>query len=128
MGCLKGAVMSGKTRSGCPVSLGLDIFGDKWTLLIVRDLMFNGKRHFRELLASAEHISTNILADRLNLLLDEGIVTKTENPSHKQKAIYTLTKKGDDLRPVLVQISDWSFRYRPVGETYRTSAAKSAAE
>ncbi len=114
--------MSGKTRSGCPVSLGLDIFGDKWTLLIVRDLMFNGKRHFRELLASGEHISTNILTDRLKLLLDEGIVTKTENPSHKQKAIYSLTEKGDDLRPVLVQISDWSFKYRPVGEEYRNAA------
>ena len=114
--------MNGKTRSGCPVSLGLDIFGDKWTLLIVRDLMFNGKRHFRELLASDEHISSNILTDRLKLLLDEGIVTKTENPSHKQKAIYNLTEKGDDLRPVLMQMSDWSFKYRPVGEEYRNNA------
>lgn len=114
--------MRSKTRSGCPVSLGLDIFGDKWTLLIVRDLMFNGKRHFRELLASDEHISSNILTDRLKVLLDEGIVTKAENPSHKQKAIYSLTAKGDDLRPVLMQISNWSFKYRPVGDAYRNDA------
>ena len=89
--------MGEKTRSGCPVSLGLDIFGDKWTLLIIRDLMFRGKRHFREILESDEHISSNILADRLKLLLDEGIVTRTENPNHKQKAIYRLTEKGIDL-------------------------------
>ena len=114
--------MSDKTRSGCPVSLGLDIFGDKWTLLIVRDLMFRGKRHFREILASDEHISSNILTDRLKLLLDEGVVTKTENPSHKQKAIYSLTAKGHDLRPVLLQISDWSFKYQPVGEEYQNPA------
>ena len=119
--------MRGKTRSGCPVSLGLEIFGDKWTLLIVRDLMFSGKRHFRELLASDEHISSNILTDRLKLLLDEGIVTKTENPGHKQKAIYTLTEKGNDLCPLLMQISDWSFKYRPVGEEYRNGAANNTA-
>jgi DNA-binding HxlR family transcriptional regulator len=98
--------MGNKIRSGCPVSLGLDIFSDKWTLLIVRDLMLNGKRHFRELLGSDEHISSNILADRLKLLHDEGIVTKTQDPSHKQKIVYSLTEKGNDLLPVLLQISN----------------------
>ena len=110
--------MSDKTRSGCPVSLGLDIFGDKWTLLIVRDLMFRGKRHFREILASDEHISSNILTDRLKLLLAEGIIAKTEDPSHKQKVVYSLTEKGIDLLPILVQISTWSYKHRPVDEKY----------
>ena len=110
--------MSDKTRSGCPVSLGLDIFGDKWTLLIVRDLMFRDKRHFREILASDEHISSNILTDRLKLLLAEGIIAKTEDPSHKQKVVYSLTEKGIDLLPILVQISNWSYKYRPVDEKY----------
>lgn len=107
-------------RSGCPVSLGLDIFGDRWTLLIVRDLMFSGKRHYREMLASAEHISSNILADRLKLLLAEGIVRRSEDPSHQQKVIYSLTEKGIALLPVLMAISAWSLQYRPVDEVYRT--------
>lgn len=110
--------MSAKTRSGCPVSLGLDIFGDRWTLLVIRDLMFSGKRHFREILSSSEGISSNILADRLKLLLEEGLVTKANDPSHQQKAIYSLTEKGIALLPVLMEISRWSYMYRPVGETY----------
>lgn len=105
-------------RSGCPVSLGLDIFGDRWTLLIVRDLMFGGKRHFREMLASEEHISSNILADRLKLLLAQGIVSAAPDPDHAQKVIYRLTEKGVALYPVLMAISEWSYEYRPVEERY----------
>lgn len=105
-------------RSGCPVSLGLDIFGDRWTLLIVRDLMFGGKRHYREILASDEHISSNILADRLKMLLKEGIVRKSDDPTHQQKMVYRLTEKGIALLPVLMAISAWSHQYRPVGERY----------
>jgi DNA-binding HxlR family transcriptional regulator len=107
-----------KLRSDCPVSLGLDVFGDRWTLLIVRDLMFNGKRHYREILQSAERISSNILADRLQMLVTEGIISKTEDPSHAQKVIYTLTEKGIALLPILMAISRWSFKYRPVGDAY----------
>src|ERR687892_413751 len=91
-------------RSLCPINLALEVFGDRWTLLIVRDLMFAGKRHFRELLRSEERISSNILADRLSMLLAEGIVTRTEDPDHKQKAIYSLTNKGIALLPILAQI------------------------
>lgn len=120
--------MSNKIRSGCPVSLGLDIFGDRWTLLVVRDLMFSGKRHFREIMSSAEGISSNILADRLKLLLDEGIITKADDPSHQQKAIYSLTEKGIALLPVLMQISRWSYTYRPVGETYLPDPGPSEGE
>ncbi|OLV19191.1 winged helix-turn-helix transcriptional regulator [Deinococcus marmoris] len=100
------------------MSLGLDVFGDKWTLLIVRDLMFSGKRHFRELLASEEAISSNILSDRLKMLLAEGIISKAEDPSHAQKVVYRLTEKGVALLPILLQISEWSYQYRPVGEQY----------
>lgn len=106
------------TRSGCPVSLGLDIFGDRWTLLIVRDLMFGGKRSFREMLGSEEHISSNILADRLKMLLAQGIIHATGDPTHAQKVIYRLTEKGVALYPVLMAISDWSYQYRPVDERY----------
>lgn len=115
--------MNDKPRSGCPVSLGLDIFGDRWTLLIIRDLMFTGKRHFREMLGSDEHISSNILTDRLKTLLDEGIVTKREDPGHKQKAIYSLTEKGIDLLPIVMHISQWSFKYRPVDQKYLDNTA-----
>lgn len=114
-------------RSGCPVSLGLDIFGDRWTLLIIRDLMFNGKRHYREILQSEEHISTNILADRLRTLLAEGIIRKADDPGHQQKVVYSLTEKGIALLPVLTAISDWSFQHRPVGEVYLQARAQQDA-
>ena len=117
--------MEKRNRSGCPVSLGLDIFGDKWTLLIVRDLMFNGKRRYREILQSEEGISSNILADRLKMLLAEGLITKAEDPSHAQKVTYSLTEKGIALLPILVQISEWSFKYRPVEEKYRRQTESS---
>ena len=70
-------------RSGCPINLSLEVFGDKWSLLILRDMMFGGKRHFRELLRSEEGISSNILADRLRKLLGKGMITRADAPSHK---------------------------------------------
>jgi DNA-binding HxlR family transcriptional regulator len=108
--------MTDEHRSGCPINLSLEIFGDTWSLLIVRDIMFGGKRHFRELLASQERISTNILADRLRRLVAEGILSRTDDPSHKQKAIYSLTEKGIALLPVLVQIGAWGRTYQPASE------------
>ena len=81
-------------RSGCPINLSLEVFGDKWSLLIIRDMMFGGKRHFRELLRSEEGISSNILADRLRKLLGEGMITRADDPSHKQKAIYSLIERA----------------------------------
>ena len=101
-------------RSGCPINLGLEVFGDKWTLLIIRDMMYAGKRHFREFLASDEGISSNILADRLAMLVEAGILTRAGDPSHKLKAIYSLTEKGIDLLPIIAQISRWSRSYMPV--------------
>ena len=96
--------------------MSVEVFGDRWTLLIIRDVMFGGKRHFRELQRSEEHISSNILADRLARLVEEGILTKRDDPSHRQKAIYSLTEKGIDLLPVLAQIGAWGVKYLPVSE------------
>ncbi len=100
-------------RSYCPINLSLEIFGDSWTLLILRDLMFAGKRHFRELLQSDEQIASNILADRLKRLVEHGILTRTEDATHKQKAVYSLTEKGIALLPIVVQIGAWGSRYVP---------------
>lgn len=98
-------------RSHCPINLSLEIFGDAWTLLVLRDLMFGGKRHFRELLQSDERISSNILADRLARLVDSAVLTKSDDPTHKQKAIYSLTEKGIALLPIIVQIGAWGSRW-----------------
>jgi DNA-binding HxlR family transcriptional regulator len=108
--------MSGTRRSGCPINLTLEVLGDKWSLLILRDMMFGNRRHFRELLRSEEGISSNILADRLKMLLDEGLVTKADDPSHKQKAIYSLTEKAIELLPVFAQIGAWGSKHLPVTE------------
>jgi DNA-binding HxlR family transcriptional regulator len=116
--------MSETHRSLCPINLGLEVFGDRWTLLIIRDLMFAGKRHFRELLHSDERIASNILADRLTMLVEQGIVTRSGDPSHKQKAVYSLTEKGISLLPVLAQIGIWSRRYLPVSEELGATAAE----
>lgn len=78
--------MTDQPRSGCPINLTLEVVGDKWSLLVIRDMMFGNRRHFRELLTkSEESISSNILADRLKTLLDQGIITWADDPSHKQK-------------------------------------------
>jgi DNA-binding HxlR family transcriptional regulator len=101
-------------RSYCPVNLLLEVFGDKWSLIIIRDIMFEGKRYFRELLQSEEKIASNILTDRLAMLEREGIISKAPDPDHKQKFIYSLTAKGIDLLPILVEIGAWSLKHKPV--------------
>ena len=110
--------MNDAHRSGCPINLTLEILGDKWSLIIIRDIVFGNKRHFRELLTqSLEGIASNILADRLKRLVEEGILSKTmDDPSHKQKALYSLTDKGIDLVPVLAQMAVWGRKYLPVSE------------
>jgi DNA-binding HxlR family transcriptional regulator len=100
-------------RSTCPISTALELVGDRWTLLVIRDLMFARKRHFREFLQSEEAISSNILADRLNSLLEIGIITRRDDPTHAQKAVYSLTDKGLDLLPILVAMSAWSQKHYP---------------
>jgi DNA-binding HxlR family transcriptional regulator len=103
-------------RSYCPINLSLEIFGDRWTLLVLRDLMFAKKRRFREFLQSDELIASNILSDRLKLLLEHGIVTKADDPTHKQKAVYSLTEKGIALFPIVVQIGAWGTRHVPAAK------------
>ncbi|WP_295813287.1 helix-turn-helix domain-containing protein [uncultured Nitratireductor sp.] len=104
-------------RSGCPINLTVEVVGDKWSLIVVRDMMFGNKRHFRDLLThSQEKIASNILADRLRRLTAEGIVSKADDPSHKQKAIYSLTEKGIELVPVFAMIGAWGSKWLPVSE------------
>jgi DNA-binding HxlR family transcriptional regulator len=116
------AELADNHRSGCPINLALEVFGDKWSLIIIRDLMFNGKRHFRELLQSEEKIASNILTDRLNMFEREGVLTKSPDPDHKQKFVYSLTEKGIDLLPILVEMGGWSLKYQPVAPDKRGHA------
>ena len=104
-------------RSGCPINLSLEVFGDRWSLIILRDMMFGGRRHFRELLIqSVEGISSNILADRLKMLMNEGMITKADDATHKQKSIYSLTEKAIALVPIFAQLGAWGRRYTPATE------------
>src|ERR1700733_8116900 len=101
-------------RSECVMNRMVEMFGDQWSLLVIRDIMFMNRRHFRELLTeSQERIASNILADRLQMLLKQGIIVKSQDPSHKQKAIYSLTEKGIDLLPLLMEMSAWGQKHVP---------------
>jgi DNA-binding HxlR family transcriptional regulator len=101
-------------RSDCPLNYGIEIFGDKWTLLIIRDLMFFGKRYYNEFLGSAEGIATNLLADRLAMLEKEKIIKKEKDSLHKQRNVYSLTEKGIDLLPIVLSIGLWSEKYATI--------------
>ena len=100
-------------RSGCPISRSLEVFGDRWTLVVLRDVIFGGARHFRELLDGPERISSNILANRLATLVEHGLLTRGDDPTHKQKVTYSLTEVAIQLVPVLAQISAWGLAYLP---------------
>lgn len=97
-----------KRQSGCPVAFGLDTFGDRWSLLVIREIMLRGKKTYSEFMEMDESIATNILIDRLKHLEAEGIVTKTRDPENRRSFIYTLTKKGRDLAPIMLEIIIWS--------------------
>lgn len=101
-------------RSECPISTALDIFGDKWSLLVIRDLIFKNKNTYGDFLDSEEKIATNILADRLVLLEWSGIISKHKHPESKAKVLYKITPKGLDLIPLLVEIILWSEKYNVV--------------
>ncbi len=103
-------------RSYCPQNLILEVIGDKWTLLILRDMMINDKSYFREFLKSEEKIASNILSNRLRSLESEGIIHRRSNPNHKQKIQYLLTQKGIDLFPILMENARWSLKYKLVNE------------
>jgi DNA-binding HxlR family transcriptional regulator len=98
-------------RSGCPLSIGLEIFGDKWTLLILRDLLFKKLKTFKEFQESGEHVASNILADRLQRLQEQGIVTGQRSATDARVVTYRPTSKGLDLLPILVEVILWSARH-----------------
>lgn len=100
-----------KKRSDCPVSSSLEVWGDKWSLLIVRDLMFAKQCTYGDFLKSGEKIATNILASRLQTLEENGIITKSDHPGSKAKVLYQLTQKGIDLLPLMVEINLWAEKY-----------------
>jgi DNA-binding HxlR family transcriptional regulator len=97
-----------KRRSGCPLNASVEILGDRWSLLIIRDMMLRGFRTYKEFLGSYERIATNILADRLQRLITHGIITSDSDPSDGRKLIYSLTPKGIDLAPVLTEMVLWA--------------------
>jgi DNA-binding HxlR family transcriptional regulator len=101
-------------RSGCPINLTLEVLGDRWSLIVIRDVMFGNRRHFRELIAlSEEGIASNVLADRLKRLVEAGLLTRGDHPDHKQKAIYSLTEAAIQLVPLLAHMGAWGRRHRP---------------
>src|SRR3984957_2073887 len=100
-------------RSGCPINLTLEVLGDRWSLLILRDIVFGGARRFRELLRSEERIASNILADRLRTLVEAGLLSRSGDADHKQKAAYSLTEKAIALVPVFAEIGAWGSRWLP---------------
>ena len=104
-----------KRRSGCPVSIALEVFGDRWSLLIVRDLMVRGLRTFKEFLESGEGIATNILADRLEKLEAARIIARQPEESDGRKVNYRLTERGIDLAPVMLELLIWGARYEEAG-------------
>jgi DNA-binding HxlR family transcriptional regulator len=108
-----------KKRSECPISCTLDVFGDKWSFLIIRDLLFAKECTYGDFLKSAEGIATNILANRLVTLEENKIIEKLEHPKSKAKVLYKLTKKGIDLLPVLIEIHLWFDKYGTIPEEKR---------
>ncbi|MBZ9935197.1 helix-turn-helix transcriptional regulator [Mesorhizobium sp. BR1-1-16] len=104
-------------RSGCPINLAMEVLGDRWSLVIIRDMMFGNRRHFRELLTrSDEGIASNILAARLKRLVALGLISKQDDPSHSQKSIYSLTEPSIQLVPVIASLGAWGRRHLPVSE------------
>jgi len=115
--------MDGPHRSGCPINLSLEVFGDRWSLIVLRDIIFGARRHFRDLLTrSEEGIASNILADRLRRLAAEGMLTSTPDPAHRQRTILSLTEKSIALVPVLAQLGGWGSRFLPVSPSLSVRA------
>ncbi|MGN7757246.1 winged helix-turn-helix transcriptional regulator [Chryseobacterium sp. 22532] len=105
-----------KKRSDCPISCSLDIWGDKWSLLIIRDLMYAKQCTYGDFLKSEEKIATNILASRLLMLEENKLIIKLDHPESKAKVLYKLTQKGIDLLPVLIEVNLWAEKYSDIPE------------
>ncbi|TNH28017.1 helix-turn-helix transcriptional regulator [Micromonospora orduensis] len=101
-------------RSGCPINLAVEAVCDRWSLVVLRDVMFGDRHYFRELLAgSREGIASNILADRLRRLVDNGLLWRADDPTHRQKIRYSLTEAGVQLVPVMAALGSWGRRHMP---------------
>ena len=100
-----------KLKSHCPVNYALEHFGDKWSLLIIRDLMFKGKRHYNEFFESDEKVSTSVLGDRLKSLEESGIIRKGKDEVKKSRIRYSLTEKGISLLPMMIEMIVWSGQF-----------------
>ena len=103
--------MKRRRKGSCPISYSLDIFGDKWTLLILRDILLRGKSHYGDFLASPEKISTNILADRLESMLASGLLLKKDDPENWRQTVYSATPKALALRRVISEIAEWGLAH-----------------
>ena len=103
--------MSKKFRSSCLIASALDLIGDKWSLLIIRDMLLHHKKTFKEIVASEEGMATNLLSSRLKLLVSLGVITKRKLPSNKKENIYLLSEKGIDLAPIIMELVIWSDKY-----------------
>ncbi|MBF6347864.1 helix-turn-helix transcriptional regulator [Nocardia flavorosea] len=101
-------------KSGCPINMTMELLGDRWSLVVLRDIMFSGNTHFRELLgASLERIASNTLAARLAKLVDAGLLSRDDDPSHRQKIEYHLTEAAIQLVPLLTELGAWGARWLP---------------
>ena len=119
--------MAEPARSGCPINAAVEAFGDSWSLLVLRDVMFGNKRYFRELLAGSEEgIASNILADRLKRLVSAGLLTR-EDAGPGRRAAYSLTEASIQLVPVFAQLGEWGLRHRPTTKRLRVRAELLAA-
>jgi DNA-binding HxlR family transcriptional regulator len=110
-----GAKFKARHRSGCPVNIALEVFGDRWSLLIVRDLMVRGYHTFKQFQDSGEGIASNMLADRLRKLESAGIITTESDPTDARRLNYRLTQKGIDLAPVMLELLIWGARHEQTG-------------
>ena len=112
-----------RRRQGCPINLTLETFGDRWSLIILRDIMFGGNRTFRPLLAdNIEGIASNILTDRLKRLTAHGLLSRSQDPHHKQRIVYSLTDKAIDLVPLMAVMGSWGLRHTPASSELSTRA------
>lgn len=114
--------MTGSPRSGCAINAAVEVFGDRWSLLVVRDIMFGNRRHFRELQAGFEEgIASNVLADRLKRLVRAGLLTR-DGAGRGQRATYSLTEPAVQLVPVFAHLGAWGYRHRPTSGPFRARA------
>lgn len=102
-------------RSGCPINLAVEVLGDRWSLVVLRDVMFGDRHYFRELLSGSEEgIASNILADRLRRLVTNGLLARAGDANHRQRIRYSLTEAGVQLVPVMAALGSWGRRHMPV--------------